>query len=339
MLASKLRCVLIACALAGMLSLPSPSPAGPILDWLCGPSNMTAQTTYVQPYYATEYAPTYAAPTYAVPAGGCSSCAPQVVQYAPYTSYRPISVARSVTTYYYPGMARNTCAAPVTSYYPTSACSSCAAPFTAYYPTTACNSCARPITAYYAPVAWTQQVRLIPYSTYRMSYMPVTYVGYAPVYTGCASPCVSSCASPCGNGGCGNTVTYGASACDSCQPAVSSSYVTSDTQTPTLSEPITGTTPSTESTLQPKTFQEQKPAVEDTQPSLPENKTNSESELKPIPRPETQLNSLPEPRLIDPENRTTARPATQTIHLAARSATPVQPAPAPRTGGWREARD
>src|SRR3972149_12029009 len=140
MLASKLRCAVLACAFMGMLSLPAASEAGPILDWLCGNSpNMSVQTTYVPPYYAPAYeapmyaaptcdpcsTPTYATPTYVTPAAGCSSCAPQVVQYTPYASYRPISVARSVTTYYYPGMT--------------------------------CNTCATPVTAYYAPVAWRQQ--------------------------------------------------------------------------------------------------------------------------------------------------------------------------------------
>ncbi len=337
MLASKSHFLVVVCALAAVLSTPATSPAGPILDWLCGNSpNMTAQTTYVPPYYAPAYetptyaepgcntctTPTYVAPTYAAPAGGCSSCTPQVVQYTPYASYRPISVARSVTTYYYPGMGCNTCATPVTAYYPSSACS----------------ACARPVTAYYAPVAWTQQVRLIPYTTYRMAYMPATYVGYAPACASCVSPC-SSCTSPCTYSGCAATVTYGESACASCQPAISSTYVAPSVQTQTSAAQTITQTPSTEVTPQPKTFQEQKPAIEDTKPALPENKNNTEPELKPIPRPETQLNSLPEPRLIDPENRTTLLPVRQALHLTARPVSPVEPAAAPKTGGWREARE
>jgi hypothetical protein len=337
MSASKLRCVATACALAGMLAMPAVVEAGPILDWLCGNSpNMTAQTTYVAPYYAPAFeapyatpacdscsTPSCATPTFVTPASSCSSCAPQVVQYAPYAVYRPISVARSVTTYYYPGMTCNTCAAPTTT----------------YYPTTACNTCAAPVTAYYAPLAWRQQVRMIPYTTYRMAYMPVTYVGYAPACSSCVAPCVSSCAAPCSCYGCGSTVTYGTSSCDSCQPAISSTYATPETQTPTLATPITSPSTPTEATPQPKTFQEQKPATEDTKPALQDDKTNAEPELKPIPHTETQLNSMPEPRLIDPENRTTALPLRQTVHLASRPSAPVEPALAPKSGGWRESRD
>ena len=48
----------------------------------------------------------------------------------------------------------------------------------------------------------------------------------------------------------------------------------------------------------------------------------TEPELKPIPRPDTQLNSMPAPLLSDPRDRTTARPnhATGAIHLVAAAA-------------------
>jgi len=170
MLARQIRCVLIACSLVAMLSLPATCQAACGLCNLFGggaPASATAQATYTPPYYATEYA----APAYVATAGGCSSCAPQVVQYAPYVSYRPV-FARPVTTYY-----------PTTAYYapaaynPTTACSSCAAPVTTYYPPSACNTCATPVTAYRPVGLFTQQVSLIPYSTYRMAYMPVTYIG------------------------------------------------------------------------------------------------------------------------------------------------------------------
>lgn len=306
--------------------MPSTSNAGPIWDWFFGHTPQTAQTTYMPPYIAPAYtatyaapvcdpcsAPAYATPTFVTPTSGCSSCAPQAVQYTPYASYRPISVARSVTAY--------------------------------YYPRTAYNTYATPAAAYYAPLAWTQQVRMIPYSTYRMAYMPVTYVGYAPAYTSCASPCVSNCASPCEYANYGGTVTYGSSSCASCQPVINSSYTAPITQTPSSLAPITSSAPATDVTPQPKTFQEQKPA-EDTRPSLMDNKTTAPDstpstypELKPIPRTDTQLNSMPEPRLIDPENRTTSVPVRQAIHFTARATTSAQPAVTAKTSAWRESRD
>jgi len=346
------RCVLIACGVAAMLSMQATSDAGPILDWLCGTSPCTnAQTTYTPPYYAAEYA----APAYAAPAGGCSSCAPQVVQYAPYASYRPVYTAltapRPVTTYYYPTAANypttacSTCATPTTAYYPTSACGSCATPVTSYYAAPACNTCAAPVTAYRPVVAFTQQVRLIPYTTYRMAYMPMTSVGYAPVYSTCASPCASSCGS-CGSAGYEGATTYESSSCASCQPAISSTYAAPPAETPSYSAPMTSSAPSTESTQPPKTFQEQQPPAGETKSSYPENNTTSpantpasEPDLKPIPRSDTQLNSLPEPRLIDPDNRTTSSPLRQAIYLVKRSALADESIPAQKNGGWRESGD
>jgi hypothetical protein len=61
--------------------------------------------------------------------------------------------------------------------------------------------------------------------------------------------------------------------------------------------------------------------------------------LKPIPRSDTQLNSLPEPRLIDPDNRTTSSPLRQAIYLVKRSAPAAETAPVQNSNGWRESRD
>jgi hypothetical protein len=332
MLANKMRCVLIACSLAAMLTMPTASQAGPLLDWLCGTSsNTAAQTTYTPPYYA--------APAYTAPDGGCS-CAPQVVQYAPYVSYRPV-FARPVTTYY-PTTAYYAAAA----YYPTTACSSCAAPVTTYYPASACNTCATTVTAYRPVGLFTQQVRLIPYTTYRMAYMPVTYVGYAPACSTCASPCASSCGScsSCGSVSYEGATTYESSSCGSNQGEVGSSYIAPSTPTPASSAPTTNPAASSEY-VQPKTFQDQRPAG-DTKPSLPDNNTSS-PDNKPAtdpnsdltPHPETRLNSSPGPQLGNPDNRTTSSPARQAIYLVKRPALPAEPAPAQKNSGWRESRD
>ncbi len=309
--------VLIVCGLAAMLSTPATCKAG-LFDCcgLCnifggGSSCATAQTTYAPPYYAA-YAAEYAAPACAAPAGCCSTCAPQVVpqvvQYAPFVSYRP-TVIRPVTTYYYPTTACSSCAAPVTAYYPASPCSTCAAPVTSYYPAPACNTCAAPVTVFRPVGLFTQQVRIIPYTTYRMAYMPVSYVGYAPVCSTCASPCVSACGSPCGSFcgscsscgsvGCAGATTYESPSCSSCQPQAGGTYVTP--MVPVPSAPATNPAPSTEYG-QPKTFQEQRPA-EETKPSLPSStstpdiKPGADSNSNPTTQPESRLNSSPGPQL------------------------------------------
>ena len=329
MLVYQIRSVLISCGLAAMLSMPATSKACGFCDWLSGGSpSVAAQTTYTQPYYAAAYAPpACAAPTCAAPASGCSSCATQVVQYAPYTSYRPIYTAltapRPVTTYYY----------PTAAYYPTTDCNSCAAPTTTYYPTAGCNTCAMPVTTYRPVAAFVQQVRLIPYTTYRMAYMPVTSVAYAPACTPCASSCTSSCGSCSAVGYEG--ATYGSSTCSPCQGAVNSSYTTPSIQTP-----------SAESTQPPKMFQDQKPAVGDNKTSYPENSTTnpdnkpaSDPDSNLVPVPETRLNSSPGPQLLNPDNRTTSTPARQAIYLVTRKAPPAGTVPAEKSAGWRESRD
>jgi hypothetical protein len=350
MLAHQLRYVLIACSLAVLLSMPATSEAG--LCNSCGLCNLfgggsapcaTAQTTYTPPYYATGYAPTYA---YAPPAGGCSSCAPQVVQYAPYTSYRPVysgysTIPRPVTTYYYPTTA---------AYSPAPACNSCAAPVTSYYPASGCNTCSMPVTAYRPVVAFTQQVRMIPYTTYRMAYMPMTYVGYAPACTTCASPCTSSygSCSSCGSVSYAGATTYESPACSSYQPEISNTYAAPSTpmpsSMPSSSAPIMSPAPSTENSL-PKTFQDQKPAGEtlpstrDNNTSSPDSKSSSDPDPGLSPRPDTRLNSSPGPQLVDPDNRTTSLPVRQALYLVKRPAPPEQPAPVPTSSGWRESHD
>jgi hypothetical protein len=339
MSARQIRYVLIACGLAAMLLMPAACEAGCGLCNLFGGGSTpyaSAQTTYTQPYYATAYA----APAYAAPAGGCSSCSQQVVQYAPYATYRPVytalTIPRPVTTYYSPSAA----------YYPTAACNSCAAPTTAYYPASGCNTCAMPVTAYRPVVAFTQQVRMIPYTTYRMAYMPVNYVGYAPACSTCASPCASSCGScsSCGSVGYAAPTTYESSSCASSQPEISGTYAAPSTPVPSSSAPITSPEPSTES-AQPKTFQDQKPAG-DSQPSLPSNNTTSPDNNRSTdpdpgltPHPETRLNSSPGPQLANPDNRTTSLPVRQAIYLVTRPASPAQPAPVQKNSGWRESRD
>ena len=335
MLASQTRYLLIVCGLSAMLSMPATSEAGPILDWLCGTApNVSAQTTYTEPYIATEnVAPAYAAPAYAAPAAGCSSCAPQVVQYAAYTSYRPAYVR------------------PVTTYYVKPACNTCASPTTAFYPAAPCSSCAPAVTAYRPVVAFTQQVRMIPYATYRMAYMPVTYIGYAPAAPVCASPCTAPCATPgaapctsCGSVGYAGAISSGNSACASCQSSISGNYTMPSMQAPSMSAPSISPAPSGETPQPPTTFKEEKPAIggpssTPSENSNPLNTATDSKNLLPIPNSDKQLNVLPGPQLVDPDNRSTSSPVRQAFQLAARQVSPVETTPAPKSSSWRESKD
>jgi hypothetical protein len=357
MLANRMRCATIACVLAILLSMPAASEACGCLDWLfggcrtpCAAPCASAQTTYTPPYYATE------APAYAAPACGCTG-ATQVAQYAPYVSYyRPAYLRGPVTTYYCPQAACNTCAVPATACYAPSVCNPCAASTTTYYPAAGCSTCAMPVTAYRPVLAMTQQVRIIPYTSYRMPYMSVAYVGYAPACAPCAAPVAPSCGS-CSS--VGYAATCEAPSCSLGQPAVSGTYITPSTPQPSLQpmpitspqgceQPAITTQPQTTfqgQTQPPTTFQGEKPATEENKPSLPDNTTAPGSgsgpgpDLKPVPSPGTQLNSMPDTKPIDPENRTTLLPVRQAVRLVARPITAAQPAAEETAGGWRQSRD
>ncbi len=60
--------------------------------------------------------------------------------------------------------------------------------------------------------------------------------------------------------------------------------------------------------------------------------------LKPIPKTDTQLNSLPVPKLFDPNSRTTAKPIRQASNIRLISM-PPQPAAVVDDGGWRASHD
>jgi hypothetical protein len=369
----KIRGVIIAFGFAVVLLMPAAGDAGPILDWLCGalpaaPAAVpVAQTTYTQPYYAADSS----APVYAAQSSNCG-CTQQVVQYAPYTSYRPV-LSRPVTTFYYPTAAYypasscSSCSAPTTTYYPAATCNSCSAPTTTYYPATACNSCAAPVAAYYPsattvyrPVGlFTQQVRLIPYTTYRMAYMPVTSIAYAPGAS-CASPCASACGSPCvsscgsscspacdscGGAGCATPTTYESSESGMAQPAISGGGVVSSA--PAARAPGSNSSEGNSSDYgRQKTFREDQRPADESKPSIPDN-NNSSPGNKPAtapnsgsnPQPESRLNSSPGPQLGNPENRSTSAPVRQAIYLVNRPTLPAAPPAAEINAGWRESRD
>ena len=163
-------------------------------------------------------------------------------------------------------------------------CSSCSTQTVAYAPRTYYRMPYRmayrsvPVTVYRPTSYWTRQARLMPYTTNRLVYSRA----YPAVY-GCA-PAVSC--NPCGTGACGYGAVVG-NGCSSCSTATT--YSSEPTTAPADSQP------------QP-TFQQETKKV----PTAP---------MQPIPETGTQMNSTQgAPMLIDPENRTTARPIRQAMH-------------------------
>jgi hypothetical protein len=98
--------------------------------------------------------------------------------------------------------------------------------------------------------------------------------------------------------------------------------------TPIVSGPpaLPAQAPAQQGAAPPQTFQEktQKPATE--------------PEIRPIPHPDTQLNSMPAPLLSDPRDRTAALPnySSARIHLVA---SPIAATPPQDNDGWVPARN
>ena len=156
------------------------------------------------------------------------------------------------------------------------------------------------MTVYRPTSYWTRQARLMPYTTNRLVYSSAYPTAY-----GCA-PTVSC--NPCGTSACGYGAVVG-SGCSSCSTATTYS-----------SEPAAA--PANTETPQP-TFQRETEKV-----PIPA--------LKPIPDTGKQMNSTQgAPMLIDPENRTTARPIRQATHYRLISKPPQDVV----DSGWRASRD
>jgi len=178
-----------------------------------------------------------------------------------------------------------------------------AVPVTTCQPVTTCDPCTGcPMTCFRPVRSWTCQAQLVPYTTYRLVY---------------SNPC-----SPCGTSVGVSAASYtSVPGCPSC--TVGGSSVVPYSSRPSLPE----TSPLKSEPL-PKTFKE-------------EPKSSTET-LKPIPDVDTKLNSMPAPKLIDPDNRTTLRPVRQAAHYRLISSPPrpasLQSVP---SGGvvWRASSD
>ena len=192
-------------------------------------------------------------------------------------------------------------------------CSTCSTQTVAYFPQTYYRTAYRsmPVTVYRPTTYWARQSRLVPYTTNRLVYSrPYTVAyGYAPAVS--CDPCGTSC-DPCGTSVCG--FASGGSGCSSC--SVGTTYSEAATSVPAIAPGDNG---------QPqRTFQQETKKVPTTPP------------LKPIPETGTQMNSTQSaPMLIDPENRTTAIPIRQAVHISQVS----RPRHGGLDSGWRASRD
>lgn len=177
------------------------------------------------------------------PAVNCNPCGTQVAQYVPQTCFRQECIQ-----------------VPVTVMSPTTSCDPCSC-----CPTTVM----RPVTV------MQQQVRMVPYTTYR-----IVYSNPSPCATGCATPAAPastyyyqptapamapSTGSCCG----GSTAPASFSAPAATYSAPVTSQPSYSTPAPTLSAPPTTTTPPT------STYESGRPATETTDPNAP---------LTPIPQ-------------------------------------------------------
>lgn len=180
-------------------------------------------------------------------------------------------------------------------------------PVTTYRAVTGSNPCTGCPVTYYRPVtAWTSQAYSIPYTTYRLVYSTprAAYVTYGS-YTPC-DPCAGSVSVPSG--------FPTSSDCSSC---VGGTVIQrAEPYSESIPPPAAETVPLPRS----KTFQEQ-PGTES-------------KSLKPTPDSNTK--SLPGPKLLDLDNRTTLRPVRPNTHYRLISSPPK---PRINDGGWRAASD
>lgn len=178
-------------------------------------------------------------------------------------------------------------------------------PVTTYRAAIGCDPCSGCPVTYYRPVTrWTSQAHLIPYTTYRMVY---------------SAPCVprvtrSLCApcDPCAGGVSVPLSSPIGSGCSSCVGGT----VTREAQP--YSESISP--PGAETVPVPKTFQKQ-----------PDTEAESLG-----PTPDSNTKSLPGPKLLDLDNRTTLRPVRpNTLYrlISSPSKSRID------DGGWRAASD
>jgi|GEM_PF-3492112 len=197
-----------------------------------------------------------------------------------------------------------------------------AVPTTTLQAVTSCDPCSGcPVTCYRPVTSYSRCVQYVPYTTYRAVWSNPCSTSACAV--GC-SPSASAC-DPCGSA-CGVSGLTTSSGCTSCSNGITtttpstSAAATAPTYTPqTTTSPAPATAPST---VAPKTFQ-----------STPQQQPSTS--LKPIPETKIQNNSTNMPQLIDPDDRSAAKPIQQANYYQTVSQTVVKELD---NSGWRNAR-
>ncbi len=302
---SKVRVAAVACALATALLLAPSHSEGGLCDWLFPwASPAPVATTYAPPYTAQRVS---LMPIVSTSYSACSPCS--------YTAYMP-----TAQTCYY---------APQTAY----RWSYSRIERTSYRPITSLDPCTGCATTAYQPVtrrSFLPWLHRRPVTSYRM----VCSSGCAPSTTVCSPICGSACGPVCG------------SACSPyCPvPSISGSVVGSSCPSgcvpaTTFPGPVTSSPSLDPGYVPPSTFRTEGGAGSSgtSAPGTPEatSRYRPSSDLKRIP------SSTEPPKLIDPYNRTAAKP----IHYATyRQLTEVPAANAASgsafdVGGWRASRD
>jgi hypothetical protein len=246
------------------------------LAMLAVPAQSQACWLFGHHHRTTFYAPLAAA------APACHTCAPQTVSYAPQVAYRPLFTTTPVTAL-----------RPVTTADP-------------------CTGC--PTTVMQPATAYMQRTVMMPYTTYR----PVMQTSFFAPRPAFAAPVAPAC--PTGLCGAPATTTYyqpsAVAPAMTPPPVISQPGCCGGTAAPvtygtpmssTTSAPSLGVAPlySSQSTVAPRTFNHTSGS-----PSDVKNNTTQPA-LKPIPMPEGQIDGTKDdstalPRLLDPQNHTTA---------------------------------
>ena len=314
---SKVRVAAVACGLAAALLLAPSHSEGGLCDWLfpCA-SPAPIATTYAPPYTAQRVS---LMPIVSTSYSPCAPCS--------YTAYSPVGQ----TCYY----------APQTAY----RWSYSRIERTSYRPITSLDSCTGCPTTAYQPVI---RRSLLPWLHRRpvMSYRMVCSSGCAPSTTVCSPVCGSACGPVCGSDCgpvCGSACSpYGA------VPSISGSVISSSVGSSCPSGCVPSTTVPGSVTSSPSLDPGYvPPSTFRTEEGAGSSGTSGQAAPGATLRyqPSSDLNRSPistePPRLIDPYNRTAAKP----IHYATyRQLTEV---PAANTasgsaldmGGWRASRD
>jgi hypothetical protein len=257
----------------------------------------------------------------AVAAPACHTCAPQTVGFAPQVAFRPLFTTTPVTAF-----------RPVTTVDP---CTSC--PTTAMHPTT----------------AFMQRTVMLPYTTFR-PVMQTSFFAPRPAFAAAIAPAA------CPGGMCGSAATTTfyqpsgvAPVISAPAPVISQPGCCGNTAPPvtygtpmssTTSAPSLGMAPlyASPNTIAPRTFN-------NTSDSPSDVKNNTiQPALKPIPMPDGQIEGTKDdstslPRLLDPQNHTTATtPARSYIPVALNygksSSGTARPSTRLDDSGWEAAR-